>query len=277
MLTEAKISRIGLVTLCLILGSGALSFRAFSKTAPPQSLTPLQSEIEKQRARLNSSDMEERRDAAMRLGTLRHPDASRVATIALKDPSSTVRVAAMPSTLWLAPDESAAALIPVLKDKDEFVRQEAAYALGRTHSRSAVAPLIALLGTEKKSGVRGAIVVALGHLGDATAVVPLAVIVAPELTSSGKTKAGKYDNEFVLRAAARSLGQIRNRAGVPALSAVLANEKNPPDLRREAAIALGLIGDPEGEPVLRSVLSAEDPYLSMAANDSLKRIASRKQ
>ncbi|HEY9283975.1 MAG TPA: hypothetical protein VIP46_11030, partial [Pyrinomonadaceae bacterium] len=59
-----------------------------SKTsAPPlraarqnqNALTPVQREIEKQRARLSSSDAEERRDAVTRLGAMRRPDASRAA------------------------------------------------------------------------------------------------------------------------------------------------------------------------------------------------------
>jgi len=42
-----------------------------------QSLTPLQFEIEKQRQRLSSGEVEERRDALMRLRSLEHPAAAR--------------------------------------------------------------------------------------------------------------------------------------------------------------------------------------------------------
>jgi HEAT repeat protein len=265
---------------CLVIALGALLLATTSLLASPQqSLTPLQIEIEKQRERLSSADMEQRREAVMRLGTLRHPAASRVAAAALNDLSPAVRVAAMNSILWLPAEESSALLIPLLKDKDEFVRQETSYALGRTGSRAAVTPLIELLAKEKKSGVRGAAVVSLGRLGEEAAVVPLAVLLVPDLSAAGskKKKTGGKENEFVLRAAAHSLGQLRSRAAVPALMATLQNEMNPADLRREAAVALGLIADPEAAPLLRALLSAPDPYLSLAAHESLRRISERQQ
>ena len=56
----------------------------------------------------------------------------------------------MVAVLALPPSDSVSALIPLLSDKDEFVRQEAAYALGKTRSTSAVAPLIERLANDKK-------------------------------------------------------------------------------------------------------------------------------
>src|SRR2546427_7643944 len=83
-------------------------------------LTPLQLEIEKQRQRLNSTGVEERRDAVMRLGGLRRPEAARAALAALKDPVAIVRVAAAAAILLLPANERATALIPLLNDNDEF-------------------------------------------------------------------------------------------------------------------------------------------------------------
>ncbi|HET6892341.1 MAG TPA: HEAT repeat domain-containing protein, partial [Pyrinomonadaceae bacterium] len=98
-------------------------------------------EIEKQRERLTSPEVEERRDAVMRLAALRRPEASRAALAALNDALPIVRATAVGAVLWLPGEESARALIPLLNDKHEFVRQETAYALGRIGSRTAVAPL----------------------------------------------------------------------------------------------------------------------------------------
>src|SRR3954451_11460123 len=50
-----------------------------------RNLTPTQAEIQTQRQRLSSSDVEERRDAVMRLGSMRRPEASRAALPALSD------------------------------------------------------------------------------------------------------------------------------------------------------------------------------------------------
>jgi HEAT repeat protein len=239
------------------------------------SLTPLQLEIEKQRIRLSSAEVEERRDAVTLLGSLRHPQASRVAVSALKDPLPIVRATAATSILSLPGEESAANLIPLLSDKDEFVRREAAFALGKTRSRTAVSPLIDRFLTDKSDAVRGAAAVALGQIGDDAAVVSLSSVLDPNvgLSPSKKNKKSKrQQNPFVLRAAARSLGQIGSRAGVPALVAALQNEKADDDVRRESAIALGMISDPSANLALRGVLTARDPHLAAAANESLLKI-----
>jgi HEAT repeat protein len=250
-------------------GSSAVLGQAESR----QALTPLQSAIQQQQERLHTGDVEHRRDALMRLAALRHPDASRVAAPALADVSPTVRVAAATALTSLPAGEAVQLLIPVLKDKVEFVRQEVAYAMGKTGSKLAVAPLLELISTEKAPGVRAAAVVSLGLIGDETSVVPLAQLLAPALNGSSKSRVEK--NEFVLRAAARSLGQIRSRAAVPSLIAALEKTDNPADVRREAAIALGRIGAAESVSALRNVLTSDDPYLAAAASESLKHIASR--
>jgi HEAT repeat protein len=261
----------------LLLATLAIGLATPSAAQESRSLTPLQIEIEKQQNRLNSAEVEERRDAVMRLGLLHHPAASRAALAGLKDGLAIVRVSAATAVLALPGDESAAALLPLLSDKDEFVRQETAYALGRTRSRTATTPLSEFLAQERKDGVRGAIVVALGDIGDESAVVSLSQILRPELAvTNSKKRSKKKENPLVLRAAAHSLGQIGNRAGVPALLAVLQDEQAENDVRRESAIALGLIGDATALPALNSVLNADDPYLARAAFDATRLISRRR-
>jgi HEAT repeat protein len=241
-----------------------------------RSLTPLQFEIQKQQQRLNSSEGEERRDALMRLGALCHPDASRVTVSSLSDALPIVRVTAVHALLWLPAEESAAFLIPLLSDKDEFVREETAYALGKTRSKSAVSALVERLFQDKKDGVRGAAAVALGQIADDAAVVPLVHVLQPQFAVQGSKKSGQSkskENAFVLRATARSLGQIGSRAAVPVLIATLEDEQVSDDLRREAATALGWIRDPAAVPALRSALMARDPYLFLAADEALRNIA----
>jgi HEAT repeat protein len=241
-------------------------------------LTPLQLKIEKQRQRLSSADIEERREALTQLGAMHYPSASRAAVAGLTDAAPIVRATAATAILALPAEEAVQNLIPLLSDKDEFVRQQAAYALGKTRSRSAVAPLITALG-DKKDSVRGAAVVALGQIRDPTAVVSLAVLLDPQSASApGKKakKAKKEQNVFVLRAAAQSLGQIKDPAGVPALIAVLQNEKADSDVRREAAFALGEIRDASAIPALLSAETSLDPYLSQAAKEALGKIRVRR-
>ena len=235
-------------------------------------LTPAQLEIEKQQQRLSSADQEERRDALMRLGTMRLEAASRAALPALNDGSPIIRAHAAKAILSIGGDESANALIPLLNDKDEFVRRETAYALGLTRSRNATAALSERLLNDKEDGVRGAAAVALGHIADEAAVVALVGTLAPELSAPAKSKRKREQNVFVLRAAATSLGQIGSRSGTAALISTLSNEKFPGDVRREAARALGLIGDPSAEAALRAAATSSDPYLSEIAHKAIHRL-----
>lgn len=230
-------------------------------------LTPVQREIERQRQRLSSIEVEERREALMRLGNLKRPEASRVAATALNDGTPVVRVTAAHAILSLPSREASALLTPMLKDKSEFVRREVASALGETRDRSAVNALSETLLHDKKASVRGAAAIALGAIGDESAVTALSQV----LTAAKKKRSS--EDEFVLRSAARSLGQIRSRAGVPALIAILENSSNEPDTRREAATALGLIGDAAALPALQAAFAAdEDPYLAEAARLAMRTI-----
>ncbi len=235
--------------------------------ATQDGLTPVQREIERQRQRLGSAEVEERRDALMRLGNLKRPEASRAAAAALTDDTPVVRVTAAHAILSLSSSEAVSMLTPLLKDKTEFVRREAASVLGQTHNHAAVNALSEALSQDKKASVRGAAAVALGEIGDETGVTALAQV----LTTAKKKRS--FEDEFVLRSAARSLGQIRSRAAVPVLIATLENSSNPADTRREAATALGLIGDPAAMPALETAFrSNSDPYLSEAAHEALRRI-----
>ena len=97
------------------------ALRAQTVESQNSALTPLEREIERQRQRLQSVEIEERRDALMRLGNLNRPAASRVAASALNDPAPIVRVTAAHATVHLPAGEAAALLIPLLEDRVEFV------------------------------------------------------------------------------------------------------------------------------------------------------------
>jgi HEAT repeat protein len=269
MRTKFNLSRIVfVVAVWLCIGASGIAQQTGDR------LTPIQREIEHQRQRLNSADIEERRDALMRLGNLRRPDASRAAASALADAAAIVRVAAAHAVGSLPSSEATTLLIPLLKDKDEFVRRETAYGLGEIKSKAAVAPLSELLLTDKEAGVRGAAAASLGEIRDETAVTALAQALSGG-AKPGKKKSKAAENEFVMRAAARSLGQIRSRAGVPVLISTLENEANPPDVRREAANALGAIGDPSAAAALRAASGSKDPSIAQAAWSASRKLNSK--
>jgi HEAT repeat protein len=261
------------VFLTLIFAFASISHHAFAQQSE---LTPLQYEIQVQKTRLSSAEVEERRDAVTRLGAMARPESSRVAAQALGDPAAIVRATAARAVISLGHDEAATQILPLLKDRDEFVRREAAYALGQTRSSLGVPALSIALATDKKPSVRGAAAVALGQIGDASAASALADALSRKLPATGflnRIRRKKVEeDEFVRRSAAIALGQIKSREAVSVLIDALSNERTPADIRREAARALGLIGDPAAVPALRSALTAKDPYLAQIAFEALRQI-----
>jgi HEAT repeat protein len=257
----------GIVTVV----ASCVMFATFVAGQESARLTPLQREIERQRQRLGSLEAEERRDALMRLANLKRPEASRAAAAALNDTSPTVRAAAAHAVLSLPNQEAATLLLPLLKDKSEFVRREVAFSLGEARHPSAVSALLDLLTRDKQHSVRAAAAMALGEIGDGAAVPALSQIIAGD--GSKKKKSKSDEEEFVVRSAVRSLGRMGNRAAVPTLIAALQNESNSIDTRREAAIALGLLGDTAALPALNATFQANaDPYLSEAAHLAIRQI-----
>ena len=263
---------LGLLAALLSIGANATGY-SFAAQNNGQ-LTPMQRELERQSQRLKSDDIEERRDALMRLGNLKRPDASRIAAAGLTDVAPIVRVAATHAILALPPAEAATLLLPLLQDKLEFVRRETAYALGETRSHSAAPPLESILFNDKETSVQAAAAVALGDIGAESSVKSLSQVLSGQSEKKKKSKA--RSNEFVMRAAAHSLGQIKSRSGVEVLVATLTNDSNDSDVRREAATALGLIGDSSAVPALQAAFTSGDPYLSEAARDALRRIRANK-
>lgn len=248
--------------LCVCLYSVLFSGNALAqenRTTDFDRQTYIQSEIEKQKIRLNSSDVEERRDAVLRLGWIKTPDSSSTAVSALNDSSAIVRATATQAILSLPSVESVNYLLPLLSDKDELVRQEAAYALGKTQNQNAISKLLTLLNNKKeKHSVRSAVAVSLGLIGD-TSVVPSLIQVLEEK---------KNVNSFLQSAVVHSLGQLRAKESVTLLIGLLENEKNDPNVRREAAWALGGLRDVSALAVLSKAMFSADPYLSYVARKS---------
>jgi HEAT repeat protein len=265
------------VLICLSLACLSAPLASARLTPPTQSeQTPLQREIKAQQQRLSSADVEERRDAVTRLGLMGRPEGSRAAASALGDPAAVVRATAARAVLSLGGGEAAALILPLLRDRDEFVRREAAYALGMTRSGSSVDALSAAVESDKQPSVRAAAAVALGQIGDRRATPALVGALSRRIAASGffsRVRRRKIEeDEFVQRSAAVALGQIGSKDAVEVLAQRLSDKCAPADVRREAARSLGLIGDASAVPALRAALTAKDPYLSSIAFDALRKI-----
>ncbi len=169
--------------------------------------------------------------------------------------------------------EVIAALIERLKDTDAGVRRAAANALGNLRSRAAVPALITASGDRNKD-VRMAVCSALGEIGDSRAVQALVRRLtdesadvryhaidalgefADELTASQTPSVhrlllevgGQLDEAARIRAkAAELLGEIGDRASIPALQRMLADPS--PEVRTNALESLN---------ELKAVLSERD-------------------
>ncbi len=247
---------------------------------------------------------EQKRDALFQIRNLETAEASAVAVPALRDKSEIVRATAAFSVVFLPPDEALIVLSPLLKDKKELVRREAAYALGKTRNPAAINFLVQTFQTDKIADVKNACVVALGEIGDAAAINFLNGILQ---------RKPKEADDFLRRSAARSIGQIAQTiqtgrrevitpknflpekyfetekpkyanllekfpafgASVAVLIQTLQNARETDDTRREAAFALGAIGDASATAVLQSNLDAKDYYLAQICKEALQKITDK--
>ncbi|MBX3244855.1 MAG: HEAT repeat domain-containing protein [Acidobacteria bacterium] len=270
----------------------AFALPAFSQTT--------QSNIESLSTAVLTGDIEQKRDALFAIRNIGSEEASRAAIPALKDRIPVVRATAVASVVFLSPAEAVTVLLPLLNDGDAFVRRDAILALGTVRHWSATDALLNSIRRDNDAEVKTAAVIALGDVGDAKAVDPLINIL--------KNKPNE-ENEMHRRSAARSLGQIafysragrhysvtpQNflpekfkeqveaddekatrltafRAALPVLAKILSNASEADDTRREAAFALGAIGDKTSAAVLQKYLNSPDPYLAEICKEALLMI-----
>ncbi len=238
---------------------------------------------------------EQKRDTLFAIRNYRTERASRIALPALSDPDEVVRATAASSVVFLPPSEAVQRLVPLLSDRQPFVRKEAAYALQKVGSPVSANSLIPVFLKDRDFEVRAAAAIALGASGNPSAVAPL--------TKFLQTRPSE-ENEFVRRSAARSIGQIAQiihtgrtvvntpqnflpdeyktvsartanvlapafEAAIPVLNGVLKNTRESDDTRREAAFGLGAIGSVASTAALRSYVNSPDPYLAEIASEAL--------
>lgn len=251
--------------------------------------------------KINRGSIEQKRDALHQIRNLKTVEASTIAVPALRDAAEIVRATAAFSVIYLPPDQAVQRLLPNLWDKSELVRRETAYALGEVGSANATVELLRIVQTDKQMQVREASAVALGKIGDVSAVDALIKV----LQSNSKT-----NDEFLRRASARSLGQIAQiiqtndskvrtpenfspdksleiekptnlhlttkfpvfSSAAEVLIRTLQSPREAADVKREAAFALGEIGDERAIPILQANLNGDDYYLAQICRESLRKI-----
>ncbi|HSB08156.1 MAG TPA: HEAT repeat domain-containing protein [Blastocatellia bacterium] len=226
----------------------------------PQAASDSRSDVARWSAQLKSGDEEERREAAMILSSIEGPAAVAALTDALTDKSPRVRAAAI-NALSERDGESIARLLiaRLAEDKDEFVRKSAGYALAKLRGAERTGALIEAL-NDKSPEVRGAAAVSLGDHADARAIAPLADALGDK-------------SAFVRAQAARALG-VNGISAAQAVSKLINLLNSDPDneVKRQAATALGRIGDRAALEPLERARRDKDPYLAQAALDAIRQI-----
>ena len=289
---KAKVFR-EFLPFCFVFVFFAVSFNSFAQTSEELIIFA---------QKLRTGTDEEKRDILFEIRNLRTEEASRTAVFSLKDSSEIVRATAVSSVIFLPSDEAVQILAPLLQDRSLFVRRETAYALGKTRNPNAVNSLLQILQRDREIEVRNAAAVALGEIGDISAVDALTRILQRNPRSS---------EEFLRRSAARSIGQITHfqqfeeyseseftklpgnnpqvikkpkhenlfesfpifQTANEVLIKILQNPKEAIDTKREAAAALGVIGDQSSIRALQSNLNSEDYLLVEILQKSLNKIA----
>lgn len=249
---------------------------------------------------LRSGSIEEKRDTLQALRRLATADASRMAAVALQDEAEIVRATAVGAVVYLPKQEAVSVLIPFLRARSTFIRKETALALGEIGDASAAIALIDSMRDDRKTEVRAAAAVALGRIGNIAAVAPLMGVLS---------KKPRNSKAFLRRSAARALGQIFEKStdrpvslatpnsflpdalksslktsdtkaaniefgvSTSVLEKVLLDLNESRDTKREAAFALGAIGDERSSEILRRLSVSEDYYLAEICLEALQRIS----
>lgn len=217
-------------------------------------------EVARLTEQLESGDEEERLTAAIRLSGLEDKRVAPVLRNALKDRSPLVREAAVTGLGYAAEPAFAEAVIDALtRDRSEKVRQAAAYSLGLIPGPRSVEGLIRGLG-DRWPSVRGASAIGLGRQS------------APESVSA-LINALNDGSPFVRAEAARALGRVGPAAAAAVSHLIgLLERDSDGEVRRQAATALGLIGDRSALDALEAAARGSDPYLSARAREAIRRL-----
>lgn len=154
----------------------------------------------------------------------------------------------------------AAALKPMLSDKNPLVRGEAAETMGKTKDPAALGELSTAIKSEDEHTRWGA-VSGLGALGDQKAVPPLITALShPEENTRWK--------------AAQALGELKDPRAVDALAAAAGSDKNK-NVRLAAIEALMKIGGSKAAAAAEGLKNDPDPEIKAWAGAAAEKLRSK--
>ncbi len=179
----------------------------------------------------------------------------------LKGDNKTKRSIALGRLATVQPDDNSKAevtglLLELLKDSDQFTRQNAAKALGVWGTSDAAEPLVKAL-DDAQFAVRWAAIDALGRLKDSRGIEPLAQMVA------------KRKEQFQAGTALKSIGD----AAEPAVLKLL--EDKSAEVRRDACQILKVIGTKKSAAALEAASRDSDGLVALLAKQALEEASKR--
>lgn len=247
--------------------------------------------------RVRYGDDDVKRDALQAIARIKSEEASRLAIPALTDPSELVRATAVGAIVSLPPREVYELLLPLLSAREDFVRRETAYALGDIEYEKVADTLVATYNKNSDREYKAAVLEAVGKTGNTSHF---------QFLNGVLSKKPQDKDAFIRRSAARAIGRIAERANglaplkttpenflaskykstatpifanvgsmeslLKTLSKILENRKESPDTVREAAFALGAIGDPSAASILDRCSESTEIYLSEICREARMRI-----
>jgi len=147
-------------------------------------------------------------------------------------------------------------LIKALRHKDEYVREEAAEALGEIGDRRAIKPLYEIIMSDRDKDVRERASEALDKFADKYGFTSMGLALQEAAEGLSRFAEGKFKT-------------------VEQLIHALQNDSNP-FVRWGAAIDLGLHGDPKAiEPLRYAIQHDPNPAVREAAKEALEKIKSK--
>ncbi len=181
-------------------------------------------------------------------------------------PAYAKRMGALMREASQADEQAIEDLLAALTDPDWKVQQTAAELLGRIGSQAAVAPLLALLDRERPE-----VIYADDTLTWREALDRLRAE-GPERFRLGTDGADRTKRHRLKVAVIEALGRLRAREAVPALCAILEDQREFYPVHSLAAQALGQIGDAAALPALEKAAGYAEINTKIRARDAIARI-----
>jgi len=186
---------------------------------------------------------------------------------ALEDERPSFRISATEVISSFEDRRAVEPLMALLYEKDSYIAEQAAYALGNLGDEEIVSELLDALFRTEETKVRVAITNTLGRIGDHRAVEPLI-----EILNQVEANLANIDNHTELDLgciAAFSLGLLGDKRAFELLLRALKNPAPNNWMRPFAAAALGRLGDKQAFDHLINILEDEDIVVQIAAVEGL--------